>query len=127
MFVRTKTILFPSESALCIATGTEGGQGLTTASRVALDKNGLFETLLVVLRKGVRRFRFVIPEENLYLTQVKVPESEADRSRIVPFIESIFPEVLSEIAWDFQVVGMEDGQALVEVSGMRKEFGVLLQ
>lgn len=126
MFSRTRTILFPSTLTLRVAAGDIRTGNIARETQVSLTDDGLRGALRAALGAYPSKARFVVPEEYLYLTQIEIPKVDAVRTRLVRTIGTVFPEALSDLAWDFEVVAEHDGQATVEVSGVTKDFGALL-
>lgn len=126
MFSRTRTILYPSVDVLRVAEGSIRTRTITHDVEVSLADGGLRAALISAFEKQSSPARFVVPEEYLYLTQVELPKEEAVRSRLVRSIGDVFPEALSDLAWDFEVIAERDDRAIIEVSGVTKDFGQLL-
>ncbi|QQR78605.1 MAG: hypothetical protein IPJ68_06070 [Candidatus Moraniibacteriota bacterium] len=96
-------------------------------SEFPLADDGLRGALRAASSEYTSPARFIVPEEYLYLTQVEVPATEASRSQLVKLVDTVFPETLSELAWDFEVIAEADGRATIDVSGVTKDFGGLLK
>lgn len=126
MFSHQRTILYLTANELRVATGDIRTATVLQSDYLSLEHESLPEAIRSIEQHHTKPVRFIIPEEYLYLTQIKIDSQARTRSQIAAAIEDIFPEALSEIAWDYEILSEEDNQLNVEVSGVTKEFGSLL-
>ncbi len=122
----SRTVFYPSADRLCAATGDLATGTIRRESEFLLDEHGLEGALRAASTEYRSRARLIVPEEYLYLTQIEIPAADVTRSRLAELIGEVFPETLSDLAWDFEVVGEREGRSIVEVSGVTKDFGTLL-
>lgn len=127
LFSHIRTVLYLSPESVRAASGDIRTGVVSRESEFSLGDNGLSGALRAASIEYASPVRFVVPEEYLYLTQVEIPAAEANRSRLISSVDAIFPEALSDLAWDFEVIAEESGRATVEISGVTKDFGVLLK
>lgn len=127
LFSHTRTVFYPSSESVRAANGDVRTGAISRESEFLLADGGLVGALRTASREYPSPARFIVPEEYLYLTQVEIPIAEANRSRLIRSVDAVFPETLSDLAWDFEVIAEEDGRATVELSGVTKDFGILLK
>lgn len=124
-FTRTRSVFFLRPPTLQVATGIAGAGDVTKMSSFSVEES-FPRALQLALQEHTARARFIVPEEYLYLTQVEIPAIDASRTHLAKSIDAVFPESLSTLAWDFEVIAERDGRATIEVSGITKDFGTLL-
>ncbi|MFA9262619.1 MAG: hypothetical protein ACEQSB_04675 [Undibacterium sp.] len=126
MFLHERTILYPVADELRAATGDTRTGIVLRSNYFSLESEGFPAAFPLVRKEHFAPVRFIIPEEYLYLTQVTLETKSTIRSEIAAAIKDVFPESLSEIAWDFEILSEKEGQTVIEISGVTKEFGELL-
>ncbi len=126
MFSHQRTILYLTVNELRAATGDIRTATVLQSDYLSLEHESLPAAVRSIENQHTKPVRFILPEEYLYLTQVKIGSQNKTRSQIAVAIKDVFPESLSEIAWDYEILSSEGDQLTVEISGVTKEFGTLL-
>lgn len=127
LFSHTRTVFYLSPESIRAASGDIRTGVISRESEFPLADGGLSGALRMASAEYPSPARFIVPEEYLYLTQVEIPVADVSRSRLIKSVGAVFPETLSDLAWDFEVIEEKDGHATVELSGVTKDFGVLLK
>ncbi len=127
LFSHTRTVFYPALESVRAASGDLRTGVISRESVFSLTDEGLSGALRTASGEYASPVRLIVPEEYLYLTQVEISATEASRTRLIKSVDAVFPETLSDLAWDFEVIAEQDGRATVEISGVTKDFGVLLK
>lgn len=128
MFRRLPPIFFLTETALTAARIHPHTYQIEEEKIFVLDEHGLVGALKQACSEFGQGARFVLPEEYLYVTQLEVAASGLrSRSVLEDKILEVFPETLGDFAWDYELIEMNDEKAVVEISGVVKDFGEVLR
>ena len=127
MFERKQTIFFLTHSLVRMASVRIKPSEILREERISIEDIGLARAFEEGRKRMGNPEKLIVPEEYLYVTRLELPNADArHRSGIERVIESVFPETLEKLAWDYECVGETQGKTLVEVSGLVKEFGQIL-
>jgi hypothetical protein len=127
LFSHARTVFYPSSESVRAANGDTRTGMISRESEFSLTDGGLSGALHAASGEYALPARLIVPEEYIYLTQVEIPAAEVTRSRLIKSVDAVFPETLSDLAWDFEVITEQDGRATVEISGVTRDFGILLK
>ena len=127
MFKVSPLIFLLTQKTLRVARVNRDGTALQDETIFDLDENGLAGALKEAKKKFGQGARMVIPEEYLYVTRVEVELSPKDeRSLLEEKIISVFPETLGGFAWDYEVLTKNTEKGEVELSGIVRNFGEMI-
>lgn len=128
MFQKSHLIFLLTATSLQAARIDYTGSTIREEANFVLDETGLVGALQQAKERFGQGARIVLPEEYLYVTQLKLDlPPEHSRQAIEENIMSVFPETLGNLAWDYELTESNAQGGTVELSGIVRDFGEVLE
>ncbi len=128
MFTRNRIIFALTTTTLHVTRVDHVGHEVLETADFEIGDAGLAGVFEQARKQFGQGARLIVPEEYVYVTRLEVEKLPSlTRSNIEKKIEDIFPEVLGDMAWDYQTIASTETGMMIELSGMTSDFTQVLK